>query len=292
MFDMLRGVDPVAVDGDSLASMVLGLQSLQNWVESRSMVWLAEFAQRGQWAADGSRSLAAWVEERSHSPAKRVAAQGKLGQALRFMPVTRAAALRGELSQTPLRLLASCPTEATAELFDVKETELVATELVGWATSMRQREFQQVLRCWAAHADPDDITVAEPESPLARPDPARRHATRRTLRIPRLRSATLVVRCASLPTLGTRRANQPRQRRPPLSTPPQLHPQSKMVCKHQTRPQTNHPQTRRNYPHNPQIPDNPNRPKPQERPPDTQRTIDNQTTNLNWRANQQWGIVV
>ena len=28
---------------------------------------------------------------------------------------------------------------------------------------MRQREFQHVVRVWAAHADPDDVTVGEPD---------------------------------------------------------------------------------------------------------------------------------
>ena len=118
VFEVLRGVDPVTVDVDCLASMVLGLQSLQNWVEGRGSVWLAEFAQRGEWAADGSRSMAAWVEERSHTPASRVAAQAKLGLALRSMPASRAAALTGELSQPHLRLLASCRSDTTAVLFD------------------------------------------------------------------------------------------------------------------------------------------------------------------------------
>ena len=80
-FEVLRDVDPASVDAECLASMVLGLQPLQNWVEGRAALWLAEFAQRGQWAADGSRSLAAWVEERSHAPAPRIASQAKLGRA-------------------------------------------------------------------------------------------------------------------------------------------------------------------------------------------------------------------
>lgn len=53
VFEVLRDVDPASVDAECLASMVLGLQPLQNWVEGRAAVWLAEFAQRDQWAADG-----------------------------------------------------------------------------------------------------------------------------------------------------------------------------------------------------------------------------------------------
>ena len=142
-------VDPETVDPDCLASMVLGAQSLQNWLESRLAVLLAEFALSGLWAADGSRSVAAWVEERSHSPATRVAAQAKLGLALRSMPITRAAALAGELSQPHVRLLASCRSDATAELFDRDEAQLVE-----WARSMRLREFKPLVAVWAAHARP------------------------------------------------------------------------------------------------------------------------------------------
>ena len=156
--EVFRDVDPASVDADFLALMALGSQSIQNWIEGCSAVWLAEFAQRGSWAADGSRSMAAWVEERTHAPARRVAAQAKLGRVLHSMPVTRAAVQAGELSQPHLRLLASCRTEATAELFDEDEAQLV-----GWATMMRLPEFKQVVRVWAAHADPDDITVGEPD---------------------------------------------------------------------------------------------------------------------------------
>ena len=70
---------------------MLGLQVLQNWVEAKAAVWVAEFQQRGVWAGDGSRSVASWVEERIHTPAVRVAAQAqrKLGRALRHMRCDR-----------------------------------------------------------------------------------------------------------------------------------------------------------------------------------------------------------
>ena len=38
---------PAGVDDDSLASVVLGWQVLQNWVEAKAAVWVAEFQQRG-----------------------------------------------------------------------------------------------------------------------------------------------------------------------------------------------------------------------------------------------------
>ena len=148
VFEALRDVDPVSVDDDSLAAVVLGSQLLQNWVEARSSVWLAELDQRGAWAADGSRSVTSWVEQRTHAPAARVATQAKLGRALRQMPATAAAAEGGELSAAHCRLLVSCRTAATEAAFARDEDQLV-----GWATTMRRRELNQVVRAWAAHAD-------------------------------------------------------------------------------------------------------------------------------------------
>ena len=57
-----------------------------------------------------------------------------------------------------MRLLASCRSDATAELFDRDEAQLVE-----WAKSMRLREFKPLVAVWAAHADPDDITIGEPD---------------------------------------------------------------------------------------------------------------------------------
>ena len=142
------------VDDDSLASVVLGLQVLQNWVEAKAAVWVAEFQQRGVWAGDGSRSVSSWVEERTHTPAVRVAAQAKLGRALRHMPATLAAAEAGELSATHCRLLMSCHTDVTREQFAQDEEQLV-----GSAKAMRVRDFNQVIRVWAAHADPNDCSL-------------------------------------------------------------------------------------------------------------------------------------
>ena len=113
---------------------------LQNWVEAKAAVWVAEFQQRGVWAGDGSRSVSSWVEERTHTPAVRVAAQAKLGRALRHMPATLAAASTGELSATHCRLLMSCRTDATEEQFDADEEQLV-----GYAKAMRGRELNEVL---------------------------------------------------------------------------------------------------------------------------------------------------
>ena len=75
VFEGLERGDPAGVHDDSLASVVLGLQVLQNWVEAKAAVWVAEFQQRGVWAADGSRSVSSWVEERSHTPAGRGAGE-------------------------------------------------------------------------------------------------------------------------------------------------------------------------------------------------------------------------
>ena len=158
VFEALERDDPAGVDDESLASVVLGLQVLQNWVEARAAVWVAEFQQRARWAADGSRSVSSWVEERTHTPAVRVAAQAKLGRALRHMPATATAASAGELSVTHCRLLMSCLTDATKAQFAQDEEQLV-----GYATTMRAKEFNQVVRVWAAHADPNDDTLGAPD---------------------------------------------------------------------------------------------------------------------------------
>ena len=47
VFEVLERDDAAGVDDDSLASVVLGLQVLQNWVEAKAAVWVAEFQQRG-----------------------------------------------------------------------------------------------------------------------------------------------------------------------------------------------------------------------------------------------------
>ena len=75
------------------------------------------------------------------------------------MPATRAAALSGELSQSHLRLSASCRTDAAAELFHGDEAQLVE-----WAKSVRLADFKRVVRVWGAHADPDDVTLGEPDT--------------------------------------------------------------------------------------------------------------------------------
>ena len=74
------------------------------------------------------------------------------------MPATLAAAEAGELSATHCRLLMSCHTDATREQFDADEEQLV-----GSAKAMRVREFNQVVRVWAAHADPNDCSLGKPD---------------------------------------------------------------------------------------------------------------------------------
>ena len=133
VFEVLERDEAAGVDDDSLASVVLGLQVLQNWVEAKAAV----------------------LEERTHAPAVRVAAQAKLGRALRTMPATLAAASAGELSATHGRLLMSCSTDITREQFAQDEEQLV-----GYAKAMRAREFNQVIRVWAGHGQPPNHRAA------------------------------------------------------------------------------------------------------------------------------------
>ena len=152
--DELCDSDPsVLADGETLVALLSQVERLSA-VATRAV---ARFDAGGEWAADGARSAAAWISTRCRSPKRAVRRQIGLGRALRQMPGTEAAWLDGAVGEAQVAALRRAAATC-AKAFDRDESVLV-----GKATELQHRHFEQKIAAWRQEVAPDD-TEQEAES--------------------------------------------------------------------------------------------------------------------------------
>ena len=146
-----------ALGDTAVGELVVELQRVRNQLDAVEALVLAEFSRRAVWAADGARSVASWVEQRTNASRRRVAAALKVGRGLEGAWRLREAARSGAVPIESVRHVLRCA--AYPEPFAESEELLVDQSLV-----LRPADLGVAIASWIAHVDPDG-----PELPGERP---------------------------------------------------------------------------------------------------------------------------
>ena len=135
---------------------------LSSALRAKVTMALAEVDLGGEWAVDGSATMAAWIRIHlgvTHTEAGRLL---KVGRRLRMLPVTRAAWLAGDLTDGQVDVVVANVTNRRAPLFAEHEAVLVP-DLVG----LDLQDTRNGLQRWAALADAILDGDEPPEEPPA-----------------------------------------------------------------------------------------------------------------------------
>jgi hypothetical protein len=147
--DELVAMDPHQLaDGDALVELD---HQLNRMMAVRARATAAWDAEQG-WAPSGARTAGAWLAARTRVPvddAKRVV---RLGRALRVMPRTESAWLRGEINERHVARLAKARTPDTEDAFARDEAELVRT--AGQSSFL---SFNRRVHYWLQEHDEDGV---------------------------------------------------------------------------------------------------------------------------------------
>lgn len=145
--DAVCGTEPAALaDVETIVSLHRDLERLA----AATTRAVAAFEAAREWEADGARSGAAWLAKRCRLAIGACRRRIHLGRALRHMPETETAWLKGHISEAHVRLLSGVLTPATQTCFRRDEAMLV-----GEATKLSFTQFTRALAYWAQLADPD-----------------------------------------------------------------------------------------------------------------------------------------
>jgi hypothetical protein len=143
-------VDPDAFDDDELAAALVALHRVDaTLAAARARLTAAFEAQRG-WAADGSRTAAAWLGRHCHLPSEAAQAEVRFARRLRDMPATAEALADGEVTVHHARRLAALNRPEVADAFAESEPLLV-----GQAREMDWADFTRTTNYWLQCAEPD-----------------------------------------------------------------------------------------------------------------------------------------
>jgi hypothetical protein len=147
--DRLHDLDPVMLgDGDTVVALWKELARVEALVCRQS----ATFDRCGDWALDGAQNAAAWVTTQARCDRAQARRRVRLGLAMRWIDLVRAAFVAGRIGIDHADLLAAARdrSKATADAFDRDQAMLV-----DWAESMKFHKFTHKLEEWVQRADVD-----------------------------------------------------------------------------------------------------------------------------------------
>jgi hypothetical protein len=144
--DRLSTCDPVSL---SDPESIIELECLSSRVECLRTKSVGEFDASGEWAADGAKTVVAWLDTRCHLPKAEGRRLVRRARALPHLPLAAAAFSKGEIGAAQVDALAKERTLVTEEAM-AKDEAL----LVGYASRMKFERFCAVLAYWAEEADP------------------------------------------------------------------------------------------------------------------------------------------
>ena len=137
-------IDPAAVTLDDLP-MLIALHERQG---AAIALAVARLDSEGQWAADGTLSMTAWLRERCRLSTTAARGLVRDGQFLRRFPVIAEAALDGRLPESHLVALRLAACRATEPLLDEMQQGLVDT-----IAPLPAADAQKVCAAWKQRAD-------------------------------------------------------------------------------------------------------------------------------------------
>jgi hypothetical protein len=149
----LADVDPFALaDPES----IIELERLSSRVECVKTRAVGEFDASREWAADGAKTVVAWLDTRCHLPKGEARRQARRARALPHLPLAAEAFREGEIGAAQFDALAKVRTPVTEEALARDEALLV-----GFAKEMKFMPFCAALAYWAQMADPDGAEESE-----------------------------------------------------------------------------------------------------------------------------------
>lgn len=145
-------VDPDSLTDAELSALVQQLDAQRSRVEVAMARAVAAWDARMVWANDGATSGTAWLASRCELSRGSAATLVRTARRLRLMPLTEAAAGRGELGGAKVVLLANAAgrSETAAKAFE-RDEEMLVTH----AHELTVDQTAQFLRHWLLRADPD-----------------------------------------------------------------------------------------------------------------------------------------
>jgi hypothetical protein len=153
--DVLAELDPETLSDEELGAGLVEWHRLEaRLVASRARL-TAAFECRRAYAADGSKSAAAWLARKTNGSPAAMRAQTRLARRLRHMPATTAALGAGEISERHAEVLAGLAGSArkvVADAFGDAEAKLVE-----YAETLSFDEFVVAVRYWESLVDQDGV---------------------------------------------------------------------------------------------------------------------------------------
>ncbi len=150
--DEALSVDPDDLDDDALGMALVALHRAEARLAAAKARLTASLDARRVWAADGSRSAAAWLGRRCHLPGDVARGEVRLARRLRTMPATGDALQEGGLTAHHAHRLASLNRPEVAEAFADGEAVLV-----DHARTLHWAGFARATSYWRQLAEPDRV---------------------------------------------------------------------------------------------------------------------------------------
>jgi Domain of unknown function (DUF222)/HNH endonuclease len=151
----LAVLDPDTLTDDQLGDTLIEWQRLDARLAASKARLTAAFDARRAYAADGSKTAAAWLARHTNGSPAEMRAQTRLARRLRHMPATQAALAAGEISERHAEVLASLaasPRKPVADAFGGAEAKLL-----DYAKTLGFDDFVTAVRYWEAIVDEDGV---------------------------------------------------------------------------------------------------------------------------------------
>jgi hypothetical protein len=153
--DALAALDPDALTDEELGDGLVEWHRLEARLAASKARLTAAFECRRAYAADGSKTAAAWLARKTNGSPAAMRAQTRLARRLRLMPATAAALGAGEISERHAEVLAGLAGSARKVVADAfAEAE---AKLVEYAKTLGFDEFVVAVHYWESVVDEDGV---------------------------------------------------------------------------------------------------------------------------------------
>jgi hypothetical protein len=153
--DELTGIDVHALPDSHLGQLLVAVHRAVALLDAAVARLTAAFDLRRAWAADGSKTAAAWLAHHCHTSRAAARRQVRTARRLRAMPATYVALAAGKIDDQHVQVLgrlADAPHPRIAAAFPGAEPMLV-----GFAIDLPFEDFEKAVAYWVQHADPDGV---------------------------------------------------------------------------------------------------------------------------------------
>jgi hypothetical protein len=144
---------PLPESDEGLCDLLVGVHRLQARLGALKAKVMAAADARRAYAADGSKTVSAWLARACHASPAVVRAEARLGRRLRTMPVSMGALSGGEIGREHVEVLARVAHSPRVVL--VAAFAGAEEMLVGFARDLSFEDFVRAVNHWINVVDPD-----------------------------------------------------------------------------------------------------------------------------------------